>query len=593
MMRQKDTRNIDYTKYFPPIKEWLYILDTFPLWLKERDQHGKRKLDVLKAKFGHGHEGCECGQNHEMPKLAIPPRSLFRKVDADLPFSTSEGSNFGFSWLAWQTAAKYAGAKQPAFSLSALLKPCKNALDYHVSMLRSWQEDHSLFNLDLVELMQTRGRQALTQVTKDTSIHIEYGVLHEFLHFLDFTQRTSLRLEYCENRGKAYCQEVSREKKADSDIQFHDYLLGIPKVDYTFDYSPKTLYRESYIDYIVMGFFHKFKNIHTNRYSFEHYLLAYEQAVKDESQLAHGLSRVLQQYIGEESMTQEVDQALHALLFGTGCQANGFSPPPSSCMINRMVCIRDFLDQARTVFGQPFGDIEEIFKQGKITEDGCAALWKHWNTASIKLFDKPINVLLDVEDLLAPPEPHWQPSPVPVEVGAAQDLDILVNGFSQVFIAESGHNYYKTNLADSASIIKIKTRKATWATPACDTAQEAVASGSKTPLINTPKGRFLINKKQMELVEKLFSQSSEEDGQGKVRWNDIYKLMRRIGFAIDHVGGSIIRFTPPNEAGIPFNEHRPHPEVSIPAIRYRAFGKRLADRYGWSIDWFERVAQGI
>ncbi|WWD02015.1 hypothetical protein V865_000053 [Kwoniella europaea PYCC6329] len=44
------------------------------------------------------------------------------------------------------------------------------------------------------------------------------------------------------------------------------------------------------------------------------------------------------------------------------------------------------------------------------------------------------------------------------------------------------------------------------------------------------------------------------------------------------------------DANRSFNDHRPHPETSIPAMRYRAFGQRLRDRYGWDETWFCRPA---
>ncbi|WWC63675.1 uncharacterized protein I303_106280 [Kwoniella dejecticola CBS 10117] len=110
---------------------------------------------------------------------------------------------------------------------------------------------------------------------------------------------------------------------------------------------------------------------------------------------------------------------------------------------------------------------------------------------------------------------------------------------------------------------------------------------------DTPAPKLGVTSQQMALVRKLFSKAGDEESQGQVDWNDICTLMKRIGFCVSGIGGSIVKFIPPSEGVFPFIQHRPHPDTHIGSVRFRAFGAMLTERYDWDIDWFERAALGV
>ncbi|WWC90361.1 uncharacterized protein L201_005294 [Kwoniella dendrophila CBS 6074] len=562
---------IDYTQKFSPIRDW-YNEEDYITWTRSADETGECNLWNCMQTLGYGESGDLEDIEFRKGCREIYEEKVFKCLfDPKLVFPKRGEFSYGYSWPAWRKAATYAGSKEPACSMSDLLDVATNALDYHITLLRDWQTDSKLFALDLNDLLK------------------------------DGKQSDSLAVSLFEGRGKQYSikKSVAPAKKRN----FNTILFDSSELPYEIACSGQEFCREWYFDHIIASLCDYIGSVEPDSHDFDHRILAYEQAIKNDPTLTVDLSRSLQQIIGELTMTQDVNKAVHDLLLGSGSGRQGCIPPAPSCVFTHWDTLKEVLEQGQKVFAEPFPDFDKIYKNGKVTEDGCSLLWEHWNSTSRRFYDRSLDELFGITDLLIPPRPTWNTrfdpyatlpeSPKENESNTSacceKEHDALDTSSSSSLI-RSGHSYYRDQHAhDGHDHEKIKKRGK-------DNSEGCLEEETNNLVISRHKEAtevevvptFKVNKKQMKLVERLFSDSSDEAAQGQVSWDDIYKLMRRIGFSIDHVGGSIIRFVPPNNAGVPFNEHRPHPETSIHAIRYRAFGKRLTERYGWDKSWFER-----
>ncbi|WVQ68620.1 uncharacterized protein L199_006829 [Kwoniella botswanensis] len=295
-----------------------------------------------------------------------------------------------------------------------------------------------------------------------------------------------------------------------------------------------------------------------------HFLLAYEKILKREPSLAIGLSPHIQKLIGEYAMAYELDDVIHSLFKAKNqfCPEHRpmVSPAPSriSAEYNKL---DHTLKEATVIFSRAPENVTAQSSRGN-------KLWNCWEEACIEIHGQSFNNHFGLKDILSPISPQWDPqSGAQPDRDTSRESNVAIQVPSAVPLAQSGHAYRQMHPDLEARQAKINTRGS-----AGSAAHDLATVGSPTSVGDNP-------------VEKSYKRGN----QIAPIFQDIYNLMNRIGFRIQNVGGSIIRFIPPNQAGLPFNEHRPHPETSISAVKYRAFGQRLRDRYGWDETWFARM----
>lgn len=109
-----------------------------------------------------------------------------------------------------------------------------------------------------------------------------------------------------------------------------------------------------------------------------------------------------------------------------------------------------------------------------------------------------------------------------------------------------------------------------------------------------PGPMFTVDRSAMQVFEALFYRPSAASQQpGEIPWSHFLQAMHQVGFAMEHLGGSVWQFVPGPDLeqcgseysrGIQF--HEPHPSHKIPYYMARTFGRRLAKAYAWHIGMF-------
>ncbi|WWC90366.1 uncharacterized protein L201_005299 [Kwoniella dendrophila CBS 6074] len=479
MGKKNEAPPINYTKLFPPIKDWY-----------EKEEELVKRVDG-----GDKHENDRRSQSYWETKksLSLMPNKI----------SEEEQQNI---------SAICAGAPRPEVTFGQILKMVKTNVDYASNKLRKWREDSEYFadycnHPDKTELqdmkqlgLSNHWETAIKQVSSEGTLKQYYRAAKINLRVMAYTQQVELQQWYARGRGK-----------------------------------------QSYIDFVLAGLCRiRDSNNNPAPGDFAHYLLEFEQAVIADPTLSNILSDYVQMLIGERAMSHDMEANL-TLFFS--------------------------FDAAVT----PNGDEE------RMTPAIAKAMWMEYQVATLRRFGKTIDELLGLTEFLKKPKPNW-------------NLKLHDTSFpvTDTPIGTSGHNYIRQR----SPLVDVKRKTRGFADPDqvhLDTSRTDSVGSHSSFSDKAGTSIFKVTNKQMKLAKKLFSKADEQPGQSQVRWDAIVNLMKRIGFQVDGVGGSIVKFVPPNEAGIPFIEHRPHPENRIAGIRYRAFGQGLTERYGWTLDWFERV----
>ncbi|ORX38405.1 hypothetical protein BD324DRAFT_354509 [Kockovaella imperatae] len=169
--------------------------------------------------------------------------------------------------------------------------------------------------------------------------------------------------------------------------------------------------------------------------------------------------------------------------------------------------------------------------------------------------------------------------PNSTKVHSAQRQEELSGVAAQSLSSEphtiSGHRYRQT----SGSSIPISKTKAS----ATSSEEIQRTSGLRGTDARVPRDEakgnaptYIVNGKQMKLIHRIFD---GDDGRvGSVRWFDLDKLMKRLGFRVELRTGSIVTWIPPLGQGRPMNVHRPHPECSMGPKSTVNLAKRLMQR---------------
>ncbi|WWC63670.1 uncharacterized protein I303_106275 [Kwoniella dejecticola CBS 10117] len=662
---------IDYTKLFLPLNEWTSVREkNSDSFFYALDEQGRCRLQRTMSKSGlkflpswRSYEGkklmrkigvdfddeVSCSNSSWRSRRLNPTQfGMIRRYDPGLSFPARGDYSFGYSWPAWRKAASYAGAKEPPYSMSTVLTVAKNALDYHCTLLRTWQNEPAIFAADLnvildntdikkvaseiiirarsrgkiatrlsnlyqdiilwqkiVEGLESiiscginfRGRQSFLRVTSRQDIQDTYGHTFLYLTYLLRKQVTTLDEAFWEGKGESFATETREETTWSVKIRdLKDLLrLSLEPTRFVVKKDLRELKRDDYLNYVVAQLSGRasFALSDCSLTDYDHHVLAYEQAMKEDPASTSKIAGFVQLLIGELIMTIDVSEAFRALLHGSDTQSEReLSLPAFPVHAGDLSEISLILDRARKIFSEPFPDSDILYRDGKMTEKGCSMLWEHWNSTSDRFYNLTVNDLFEVNDLLKPPSPRWDPT-----FDSQTSIDDLPRSIEAAFsieenlpYAQSGHKFFTAhhaglNIGERSTIdsdIKLNVGEDV---PAQSVHSAPPDAAAKHDLIKP----FQVTNKQFRLVKRLFSDTG--DGQGQVRYVDIEKLLSRIGFEIEECGGSIVRFTPPNNAGFPFNDHRPHPEKTINALRHRAFGKLLTERYGWDETWFARAAE--
>nr|XP_018261849.1 uncharacterized protein I303_06294 [Kwoniella dejecticola CBS 10117]OBR84007.1 hypothetical protein I303_06294 [Kwoniella dejecticola CBS 10117] len=449
---------------------------------------------------------------------------------------------------------------------------------------------------DLDETHQSKSNRQARKVIDYTKLFLP---LNEWTSVRE--KVTTLDEAFWEGKGESFATETREETTWSVKIRdLKDLLrLSLEPTRFVVKKDLRELKRDDYLNYVVAQLSGRasFALSDCSLTDYDHHVLAYEQAMKEDPASTSKIAGFVQLLIGELIMTIDVSEAFRALLHGSDTQSEReLSLPAFPVHAGDLSEISLILDRARKIFSEPFPDSDILYRDGKMTEKGCSMLWEHWNSTSDRFYNLTVNDLFEVNDLLKPPSPRWDPT-----FDSQTSIDDLPRSIEAAFsieenlpYAQSGHKFFTAhhaglNIGERSTIdsdIKLNVGEDV---PAQSVHSAPPDAAAKHDLIKP----FQVTNKQFRLVKRLFSDTG--DGQGQVRYVDIEKLLSRIGFdtlrRIEECGGSIVRFTPPNNAGFPFNDHRPHPEKTINALRHRAFGKLLTERYGWDETWFARAAE--
>nr|XP_019045067.1 hypothetical protein I302_06983 [Kwoniella bestiolae CBS 10118]OCF23997.1 hypothetical protein I302_06983 [Kwoniella bestiolae CBS 10118] len=614
MSKSKTPRPVNYAELFRPLEEWPDLQQKYNGWLATPDEYGvtnrskiQRKLKLINAdaslskkekiakedeeifdRFQYEH-GMRCPPNSQLPK---PDRHSFR---------------YGYTWVAWRQAAIYAGARLPMHTFAEIQELVETNLNYAATRLRRYREDHEYFadyinelclrdhviskviswtcndflswrNLseslkDLKRLgLSNVSREAVEQINSNSTIQI--AVHYAFLLLLAHIarQQVAAQVAFASGRGSNLTVVTNTWDKIESRME--QYAQG--RCNFTLKMTFQALRKVSHLDYILAGLCKMFDSTdHGAGKHFSHFLLEYEQAIKLNPLLLNEVTSHVQQNIGCLAMSFDILDTMMAFV-----RADDYIP---SCPTLSQKLAEDLEETIKgfTIFEDvTLPTYRSIEEERHITSLLVKSLWRDYDDLSIRIYGSPVDDVLRLGAAMTKPQPYWS-APAP-----SRDTSFPITDSP---ISTSGHSFVKKEGIWTED--KEKTRGAATTTQAIDNTQNEVTKAQiQSDDIGAISVKFQVNNKQMKLVGKLFSKAVDQEGQGQVKWNDICKLMKRIGFRIDEVGGSIIRFVPPDDAGVPFLEHRPHPENSMGAIRYRAFGQGLTEGYGWTLGWFERVA---
>ncbi|WWC90365.1 uncharacterized protein L201_005298 [Kwoniella dendrophila CBS 6074] len=606
MKKVKTAPPINYAKLIPPLKDWHKLEEVHNQWLEKCGGNGaiarSIKLKATKGLF-------------DLMPMEIPEEDrekiadeLFRNIKLGLTRSpnrdlvTPKISDFryGYSWVAWKRAAEYAGAIKLNDNFTQICKMVKTSCEYAANTIRRWREDPSFFaefcnqlrgtdkiypplsddqpdhqedndrlsgvtfaiqltisnahellikwtNLldrlnDLKQLGLDDDWEIANKQVKIKGLFKEnYREARQTLHLTSMFQQMELQFCFAQGRGKEYVVETSkwREEEESCDLEFAGQSNFQLKMTY------EKLRNISYVDFLLASLY-QFRDINGNTPSrdFAHYFLEFEQAVMADPSISEVVSSYVQNLIGERAMSHEMTSAMNRFFF-----QNMSVDPVEGYSVSEKQKAKSQC-HSYEIFGYRIPSLLKAAIEQHMTPELARFVWEEFDSIAMQKHGDSVGNLLGIAEFLQTPKPGWITQKVELEDTCFPVTDTPL------------------------SISDIQHEK-----------EEAITE-LDTDQTSQP---FKVNNKQMKLVRKLFSKAEEEDGRGQVKWDDIYKLMKRIGFRIDEAGGSIVKFVPPNEAGIPFVEHRPHPENNIGSIRYRAFGKGLTERYGWTREWFERV----
>ncbi|WVQ95263.1 hypothetical protein IAU59_002358 [Kwoniella sp. CBS 9459] len=638
-----DTSNVvDYTALLRPCEEWPMILKGFPDWFERADATGVDPVDrVMKKLQLRKHEmGRPDTNKRMMEELEAMHRNQERiklYSNPSLPYPKPGEYSYGYTWTAWSYAAQCAGAKRPVATLTEISDLVEANLDYAVSCIKEWRRNPQQFADDVNELLaRDSGRTEITpRDTDGVSVRqfeaniVGYRVADIFhLAFLMQEARESLaRLEELgtRNSGREALKQARTDERIRTEFKFLDVLFWWRPIfekealqrafkmfrdpnivrgrtsgprsiathhmnfDITLTSSWETLYKKSYLDFTLAGLAGFFDQPTTSREyrtlgTFAEHTFEYEQALRKTKEVVHPY---LQKLIGETAMRSNTSSALDSIYDTVASEQEMFKlMTPSHAhdeykdrVMRRSTC-------AEELFTNHKGDRIELPHDGHFDAIKAEHFWNHWMLKALKMYGRTLEDVLELRGLLEPITPRW--SPVRTEPNSIASNTTTDNfGVNSQPLAQSAHLYLRGQIRPT---IKNK-NKSRGAGSVHEPSAEP--SASETIVLQSPviSPTFTVNNKQLKLLNKLFSASGDQDGQGQVRWEDIFNLMKRLRFRVEEVGGSIVRFVPPDNAGMPFSEHRPHPEDTIGAIRYRSFGQKLRERYGWSADWFARASE--
>ncbi|WWD02022.1 hypothetical protein V865_000060 [Kwoniella europaea PYCC6329] len=546
--------------------------------------------------------------------------------DLTLPIAQRDNT-CGFSWIAWNHASRTAGARRRPFSLNECIFVVDSCIEYWHSQIIEWRDhpeiftdhikefcqdipDACLLSEDLLEVldphtmllnrrvrdvfegyvywikvrkildrlvelgMEDGGKRATVQVLTPGRIQDEYTKSQMIITHPQKMSGKALQMDFAMGRGRIYIEPYSRTSFLTRYDEYdHDGLFCLSR-------SIEHLRKTSYVDYLLAGLSGLYGREDKTKWGLWHFMLEYEQELPKHPKWPKMLGNHTQRLLGEASM---ISDAIDVTAWIT--KEGDFVKKTED--IDWYTEMKPQIDIIYKIFAYRTPAIKELEYNYLLQDDLGERLMKQWYQYSKMVYNKDLDELFNLNDRVA----RW--TPTGPDTSLESGMSEMKLGEDKDRFAQSGHSYLKLKFDSPSQKVKTRPDRSMGMTVANVRDPNFPANNLITSYEtnDVPSIIFKINNKQMKLVRRLFSTASEVEGQGQVRWDDIYKLMKRIGFRVEDVGGSIIRFVPPNNAGIPFNEHRPHPEVSLNAVRYRAFGERLNRRYGWSINWFERVSQ--
>ncbi|RYO82646.1 hypothetical protein DL766_001090 [Monosporascus sp. MC13-8B] len=106
-----------------------------------------------------------------------------------------------------------------------------------------------------------------------------------------------------------------------------------------------------------------------------------------------------------------------------------------------------------------------------------------------------------------------------------------------------------------------------------------------------PRQTYAINARGMAVVAALFHDPGGERRTPLLSWGDFKSMTESLGFELGNGGGSRRTFVPRTEAwarGWRKTTHFHQPRDEVPVRTARAWGRQLAEAYGWSLDTFAR-----
>ncbi|WWC90353.1 uncharacterized protein L201_005286 [Kwoniella dendrophila CBS 6074] len=622
-----------FTSLFAPPKQWPDLVQEAHDWIWDIDEDGVPniiKMEETACKRA-GRYVSEQWTDEQLENAGAQEAMYEFKIGCPrniaLPFPTRD-KTFGYSWPAWCTAAETAGSRLPPFSLKEAMMVAESCIDYWHSQIIEWNTQPEAFNMHIREISEPvlvakqfwqdledinhphtiilnrrvrdvfegycfwhnikatlqrlkdhglaeGGQKATLQVMTPGLIRDEWAKLQFKVLHLEMIVTKALQVAFATGRGRNLVEPYD-------DTPFFKRFDCYPeKLLYYLKPSSIGLRESSYLDFLLAGICElPYKN-EKKQESYRRSQLEFEQGVKDHPEWLRMIGNHMQRLIGEKAMIND-------FILSTGTITKGGILLKKGMNINFIAGLEPQIKMIEKIFEYRTPASHEFECLREIQKDLGERLWNQWNIYAKRTYGKDLYLLFDLKRELA----RWNP---PIVNKPQLQLPIFDDndGFTR-----PGHSYLQSQ-SDHSPRNKVKTRpniaSGTEAQVVEAVPDESVEVMDVTEITlpdhDIPGGKFAVNNKQLKLVRRLFSAAEEVAGQGQVKWADIYKLMKRIGFRIDEVGGSIIRFVPPNNAGRPFSEHRPHPEITLHAIKYRAFGERLKRRYGWSLEWFERVKQ--
>ncbi|WVQ95262.1 hypothetical protein IAU59_002357 [Kwoniella sp. CBS 9459] len=625
----------DYTQLLRPCEEWLNVFtdDLLKFW---RSHWHARGLCYFGNKL-QLREGEQRVRLYHNPHLAYPSRGQ---------------PSHGYSWTSWTFAARSAGVKAPMATLSDISAIAQAGLEYATSTLDDWYRNSATFTDHVGQMLEGRRKSTISSPTPAETVQADMITarvwdLFQQAMFWCYVKRmiSVLRNMGMSDRGWTISAEIRasglpidspffriadaiRYQKHRQNVIMQEafatfinpnavntVVITSPQLPVFDEAQPsialretrKQLHERSFFEYTLAGLSGLLEDVsdvqetclnckRVARFPFGFYSLAYEQSLKKDPELTSQVHPHFQKLIGEAAMLEEVRNAVMSVVT---------TSLDSDCghylTADDLVSEEATEDEAHIPNDYQHIKLEHLKSKGLCTpfdipeggrfdEDTAKRFWEYWDS-NIR---QQTGGASSMSTLHVGPA-RWSPTETE-DAEQAEAVERTCHDLSTLSLAQSGHKYLRDELGPQFTD-KVKTRgnpSPPEEAARCDDVKVNALSTSddtKSEDVTDNISVFYVNNKQMKLVRKLFSESGEEDGQGQIRWDDFYKLMKRVGFLVEEIGGSVVRFVPPNNAGTPFNEHRPHPEVAISSVRYRALDQKLKDRYGWTAEWFARAPE--